>query len=52
MDLRLWFVEIVAGKPTPVSSHDELRWLDIESLESVDWLDADAQVLQMVFRQE
>lgn len=48
--LRLWFVEVIEGEPQPIDSHDELRWLDAENLGSVDWLDADRQVLDLIFR--
>ena len=47
--LRLWFAIIREGEPTPIDSHDEVRWLDGGSLEAVDWLDADRQVLPHVF---
>ena len=45
LEMRLWFAAIEGGEPTPIDSHDEVRWLDASSLESVDWLDADRQVL-------
>ena len=49
LEMRLWFAVIRHGTPTPIDSHDELRWLDAGSIESVDWLDADKQVLPFVF---
>ena len=45
LEMRLWFAAIEGGEPTPVDSHDDVRWLDADSLGSVDWLDADRQVL-------
>lgn len=45
LEMRLWFAVITDGEPIPIDSHDELRWLDADSLESVDWLDADVKVL-------
>ena len=48
LEMRLWFAVIRNGSPTPIDSHDELRWLDAGSLGSVDWLDADRQVLPSV----
>lgn len=49
LEMRLWFAVIREGSPTVVDSHDELRWLDAGSLESVDWLDADREILPFVF---
>ena len=43
--MRLWFAAIEHGVPAPVDSHDELTWLGAQSLESVNWLDTDRQVL-------
>lgn len=45
LEMRLWFAVINEGMATPIDSHDELRWLDADSLGSVDWLDADIKVL-------
>ena len=45
LEMRLWFASVPAGDPFAGDSHDELRWLDADSLGSVDWLDADRQVL-------
>lgn len=49
LEMRLWFAVIRDGTPIPIDSHDELRWLDADSLEAVDWLDGDRQVLPFVF---
>ena len=49
LEMRLWFAVIRDGEPTPIDSHDRLRWLDADSIESADWLDADRQVLPFVF---
>lgn len=46
--MRLWFATIFHGDPLPVDSHDDLRWLDANTLTSVDWLDADKHVLPYV----
>ena len=45
LEMRLWFASVAAGDPFAGDSHEELRWLDADSLGSVDWLDADRQVL-------
>lgn len=50
LEIRLWFATVVEGDPVAGDSHDELRWLDADSLESVDWLDADKQVLTHLLR--
>jgi len=50
LEMRLWFAVIAEGVPTPFDSHDESRWLDRDSLESVDWLEADRQVLPHLLR--
>lgn len=44
-EMRLWFAAIVDGALEPGNSHDELRWLGRDELGSVNWLDADCQVL-------
>ena len=49
LEMRLWFVAIAKGEPMPIDSHDKVRWLDAHSLESVDWIDADRQVLPFIF---
>ena len=48
LEMRLWFATVAAGDPLAGDSHDELKWLDVDSLESVNWLDADRQVLPHV----
>ena len=48
LEMRLWFASITDGEPVAEDSHDELKWLDADSLESVNWLDADQQVIPHV----
>ena len=48
LEMRLWFATVAAGDPLAGDSHDELKWLDVDSLESVNWLDADQQVIPHV----
>ena len=44
--MRLWFAEIAAGEGASLSgSHDELRWLTVDELNTVDWLEADRAVV-------
>lgn len=39
--MRLWLAEVVAGDPSPLEDHDELRWLAAGEWRSVPWLPAD-----------
>jgi len=39
--MRLWLATIVAGTPSPLVEHDELRWLAAGHWSDVPWLDAD-----------
>jgi 8-oxo-dGTP diphosphatase len=39
---------VVAGTPRAGADHDELRWLAPDTLESLDWLPADAAALAAV----
>ena len=48
LEMRLWFASITDGEPVAEDSHDELKWLDADSLESVNWLYADQQVIPHV----
>jgi 8-oxo-dGTP diphosphatase len=48
IELRLWLVVLVSGMPDALEDHDELRWLDSESLDDVDWLPIDADLLDCV----
>ncbi len=49
LEMRLWFAAIASGTPEAKESHDEIRWLDPESLRSVNWLDADIEALDSIF---
>ncbi len=42
--LRVALARIVAGEPSP-TEHDQLRWLSLDELGDVDWLDADRPFL-------
>ena len=48
LTLRIYLAEIFVGTPTTGTSHDELRWLSADDLDSVDWLDADREALTIV----
>ena len=45
--LRLWFAT-VDREPEPLQDHDELRWLDLDHLGTVAWLDADRPIVDAV----
>ena len=44
-ELRLLFAVVVEGEPTAGADHDDLRWLGVDELESLDWLPSDRQAL-------
>ena len=43
--MRLWFAVVTAGKLNPTGSHDELRWLRGDQLDSVAWLPTDRAIV-------
>ncbi|GAB2468296.1 (deoxy)nucleoside triphosphate pyrophosphohydrolase [Xylanimonas ulmi] len=43
--MRLWLARVTVGDPAPLVEHDDLRWLDAESLFTVDWLDGDVRIV-------
>lgn len=45
--MRLWFATI-EGEPEPLADHDELRWLAVEELGAVPWLEADLPIVEVV----
>jgi len=49
--LRLFWAEIFVGTPAPGVDHDEVRWLDVAELSSVNWLDADRAALPAVLEE-
>jgi len=51
LSLRIFFAEIFIGTPRPGESHDQMRWLSADELESVDWLEADREALAIVAEQ-
>ncbi len=48
LELQIWTAELVSGEPRPLQDHDELRWLDATTLDSVDWLPQDRFALPHV----
>ncbi|RLV50056.1 (deoxy)nucleoside triphosphate pyrophosphohydrolase [Nocardioides mangrovicus] len=47
-ELRLFYAVVVAGTPTPGESHDQVRWLSYDQLDSVSWLESDRAALGLV----
>jgi 8-oxo-dGTP diphosphatase len=48
LELQIWTAELLSGAPRPLQDHDELRWLDASTLDSVDWLPQDRFALPHV----
>ncbi len=47
LEMELWWCTVVE-LPKVGDSHDELRWLTADELDTVDWLDADRDALPLV----
>jgi 8-oxo-dGTP diphosphatase len=45
-EMRVWLAAVTEGTPTPLTSHDRLRWLAPSAWDDVDWLDGDRPVLR------
>jgi 8-oxo-dGTP diphosphatase len=48
IELQLWRVELLAGRPAALQDHDELRWLAATELGEVQWLPIDRELLDAV----
>lgn len=46
--MRVWWVVAAEGVPTRGAVHSEIRWLDFDRADLLDWLDADLAVLPQV----
>ncbi len=46
--MRVWWASVTEGEPLPIEDHDELRWLDRDSLYAVPWLPADLAIVDAV----
>ena len=46
--MQIWFVQIIAGDPEPLADHDELRWLPVDDLYQVPWLEPDLPIVHAV----
>lgn len=47
LEMELWWCTL-HGQPRSGDSHDELRWLAADELDTVDWLDADRDALPAI----
>lgn len=48
IELALHAATLTGGTPRPLEDHDELRWLDVDSLHDVEWLPVDLALLPAV----
>lgn len=48
--MHVWLARIVAGTPSPLQDHDELRWLGRGHWLDVAWLPADVPVVRQILR--
>jgi 8-oxo-dGTP diphosphatase len=46
--LRVWTARLVSGAPVALEDHDELRWLGVDELWDVEWLDQDVPAVHEV----
>ncbi len=49
-EMRTWLAEITGGQPCVTRSHDEVRWLTVDELGGLDWLDADRAIVDELTR--
>ncbi|MFD7228578.1 (deoxy)nucleoside triphosphate pyrophosphohydrolase [Streptomyces sp. NPDC059881] len=48
--LQVWTARLISGLPLPLEDHDELRWLAVDELDSVDWLPQDLPAVEEAVR--
>ena len=46
LEMRVWLAEITAGAAAPLQDHGELRWVDRDALEDLDWLEPDRPIVR------
>lgn len=46
--MRVWLAAVTGGRPRPLEDHDELRWLDASTLDTVEWLPGDVAVVEAI----
>lgn len=49
-DMGVWLAEVAPGSPAPRAgdSHSELRWVELEDAEAVDWIGVDLPIVRAV----
>ncbi|KND28359.1 MULTISPECIES: (deoxy)nucleoside triphosphate pyrophosphohydrolase [Streptomyces] len=48
--LQVWIAHLLSGEPRPLEDHDELRWLTVDEVWDVDWLDQDVPAVMEAAR--
>ncbi|WP_200306845.1 (deoxy)nucleoside triphosphate pyrophosphohydrolase [Streptomyces adelaidensis] len=48
--LRVWIAHLLSGEPRPLEDHDELRWLTVDEVWDVDWLEQDVPAVMETAR--
>ncbi|MBD9702147.1 MULTISPECIES: (deoxy)nucleoside triphosphate pyrophosphohydrolase [Streptomyces] len=48
--LRVWIAHLLSGEPRALEDHDELRWLTVDEVWDVDWLDQDVPAVMEAAR--
>ncbi|HEY8280946.1 MAG TPA: (deoxy)nucleoside triphosphate pyrophosphohydrolase [Leifsonia sp.] len=51
IDLACYAVAVIGDRPTRSTDHDELRWLSVRELRTVDWADADLPAVAILEEQ-
>ena len=51
IDLACYAVAVIGNPPTRSTDHDELRWLSVRELRTVDWADADLPAVAILEEQ-
>lgn len=46
--MRVWWATVADGVPEPLVEHDELRWLTLDDLWDVPWLDGDVDIVRTI----
>lgn len=50
--MRVWFAEVLHGKPEALQDHDELRWVALDGAETLDldWIPADLPIVHALLK--
>ncbi len=47
-DMRLWLGLVDDGVPAPLQDHHELRWVDVDQLHELPWLEGDIPIVRLL----